>query len=104
MKKEDVLEFFRVFCLGRENLRSGGDIARALQISKSELRKHINRLCRERYPIASNQQGYYYATTAWDVYTTSKRLEEVEKGIRAANSGLVQSMACFTPNGEPRNG
>lgn len=104
MKKEDVLEFFRVFCLGRENLRSGGDIARALQISKSELRKHINRLRRERYPIASNRQGYYYATTAWDVYTTSKRLEEVEKGIRAANSGLVQSMACFTPNGEPRNG
>ena len=104
MKKEEVLEFFRVFCLGQENLRSGSDIARTLQISKSELRKHINRLRRERHPIASNRQGYYYATTAWDVYATSKRLEEVERGIRAANSGLVQSMAFFGPGGDLRHG
>ena len=47
MKKEEVLEFFRIFCLGQENLRSGSDIARTLQISKSELRKHINRLRRK---------------------------------------------------------
>ena len=74
---------------------SGVELERALNLSGTELRKLVNRLRRMGVPIASDRQGYFYAATAGEVYTTIRQLRQMAAGLEKAIAGLESSLENF---------
>lgn len=70
-------------------------LGRALNLNGTELRKAVNRLRRECKPIASGQDGYFYAQTAGEVYATIRNLKKMRAGLDAAIQGLEQALDGF---------
>ena len=96
MNKARIEAYLRTNCKGRKRIVTAGTLCKVLNISDNELRKQINRLRRENVPIASSRDGYYYAETAADVYSTIKSLEKMRRGLDAAIDGLEAAFDGFT--------
>lgn len=96
MNKASIEAYLRTNCKGRKRIVTAGTLCKVLNISDNELRKQINRLRRENVPIASSRDGYYYAETAADVYSTIKSLEKMRRGLDAAIDGLEAAFGGFT--------
>lgn len=96
MNKARIEAYLRTNCKGRKRIVTAGTLCKVLNISDNELRKQINRLRRENVPIASSRDGYYYAETAADVYSTIKSLEKMRSGLDAAIGGLEAAFDGFT--------
>ena len=95
MREERLLSYLKGACPGRKYRVSGSDLERALNISGTDLRKLVNRLRRQGVPIASDRQGYFYAATAGEVYTTIRQLQQMVNGLQKAIAGLERSLEKF---------
>lgn len=95
MEKEKVLLYLKAYCFGRKNTQKSRRIETALRMSGTELRKQIHRLRKCGAPIGSDRNGYFYAATAGEVYSTIRQLEQMKNGITTAISGLEQSLVDF---------
>lgn len=95
-KREELLNFLKVMCAGRDRAIDSSSLARMLHISRSEVQRDINHLRRDGIPIGSCQQGYYYAITAGEVYTTIRRLQQMERGLQAVIGGMEGCLKKFT--------
>ena len=95
MREERLLSYLKGACPGRKYRVSGRDQARSLNISGTDLRKLLNRLRRQGVPIASDRQGYFYAATAGEVYTTIRQLQQMVNGLQKAIAGLEGSLEKF---------
>lgn len=95
MREERLLSYLKGACPGRKYRVSGSDLERALNISGTDLRKLVNRLRRQGVPIASDRQGYFYAATAGEVYTTIRQLQQMVNGLQKAIAGLEGSLEKF---------
>ena len=74
MQNEKILAYLEGSCLGKANRASGTELERTLHVSGTDLRKLVNQLRRKTHPIASDRNGYFYATTAGEVYDTMRQL------------------------------
>ena len=99
MGKQHLLNFLQSFCVGREGRISSAELERTIGISATELRKQVNRLRRDGIPVASDRQGYFYAETAGEVYTTIRQLRSMIRGLEAAIQGLEQALDHFCVRG-----
>lgn len=99
MGKQHLLNFLQIFCVGREGRISSAELERTIGISATELRKQVNRLRRDGIPVASDRQGYFYAETAGEVYTTIRQLRTMARGLEAAIQGLERSLDHFGMQG-----
>ena len=104
MKKEALRDHLFRFCRGREHTAGSRDLEQTLGTSENELRKQVNRLRRDSVPIASDRNGYFYARTAGEVYTTIQSLKSMRAGLDAAITGLERALNDFGPGGEARHG
>ena len=95
MREERLLSYLKGACPGRKYRVSGSDLERALRISGTDLRKLVNQLRRKGIPIASDRQGYFYAATAGEVYTTIRQLQQMVNGLQKAIAGLEGSLEKF---------
>lgn len=105
MREERLLSYLRGACPGRKYRVSGVELERALGLSGTDLRRLVNRLRRKSVPIASDRQGYFYAATAGEVYTTIRQLRQMVTGLEKAIAGLESSLEKFgevEPGGEAR--
>lgn len=68
MREERLLAYLQGACLGRAYRVSGKELKRVMGLSGTDLRKIVNRLRRRGVPIASDQNGYFYAQTSGEVY------------------------------------
>ena len=96
MKKEELRDFLYHQCRGHERAVSGRQLEQSQRTSENELRKQVNRLRRDGIPIASSQDGYFYAVTAGEVYTTIQSLKKMRSGLDAAITGLEQALDAFS--------
>ena len=64
MREQQVLAYLKAVCKGRKNIQKSRQIQLALHINGNELRKQVHRLRQKGHPIASSQDGYFYAVTA----------------------------------------
>ena len=101
MNDEELRDYLKRFCFGREHLICSRDLVRQKNLRESDLRKKVNRLRRKAVPIASSREGYFYASNAAELYSTIRQLKEMRAGLDAAICGLVQAMETFT---EPSDG
>ena len=99
MHEELFAGYLKKNCAGRRKIMSGRALEKALHMSGNELRKQVNKLRRKGVPIASNQDGYFYAVSAGEVYATIKQLQKMEAGLAAAIRGLEASLESFGAGG-----
>lgn len=95
MREERLLAYLQGACLGRAYRVSGKELERVMGLSGTDLRKIVNRLRRKGVPIASDQNGYFYAQTSGEVYSTIRYLKKIRAGLDAVIRGLEASMDEF---------
>ena len=76
MNDEELRDYLKRFCFGREHLICSRDLVRQKNLRESDLRKKVNRLRRKAVPIASSREGYFYASNAAELYSTIRQLKE----------------------------
>ncbi len=104
MRDEQLLDYLKGSCSGRKNRVGGTELERTLHVSGTDLRKLVNQLRRKTHPIASDRNGYFYATTAGEVYDTIRQLKRMAAGLEAAINGLERSMDRFREDEEAGHG
>ena len=104
MRDEQLLAYLKNSCSGRKNRVGGATLERPLHVSGTDLRKLVNQLRRKTHPIASDRNGYFYATTAGEVYDTIRQLKRMAAGLEAAINGLERSMDRFREDEEAGHG
>ena len=104
MRDEQLLAYLKGSCSGRKNRVGGTELERTLHVSGTDLRKLVNQLRRKTHPIASDRSGYFYATTAGEVYDTIRQLKRMAAGLEAAINGLERSMDRFREDEEAGHG
>ena len=77
MNDDELREYLKRFCFGREHLICSRDLVRQKNLRESDLRKKVNRLRRKAVPIASSREGYFYASNAAELYSTIRQLKEI---------------------------
>ena len=95
MREQQVSAYLKAVCKGRKNIQKSRQIETALHISGNELRKQVHRLRKKGHPIASSQDGYFYAVTAGEIYSTIGQLRTMEHGLKLAIEGLEQALDSF---------
>lgn len=95
MREQQVLAYLKAVCKGRKSIQKSRQIETALHISGTELRKQVHRLRQKGHPIASSQDGYFYAVTAGEVYSTIGQLRAMEYGLKLAIEGLERALDSF---------
>ena len=88
MREELFAGYLKKNCAGRRKIMSGRALEKALHMSGNELRKQVNKLRRKGVPIASNQDGYFYAVSAGEVYATIKQLQKIVVKINALEGDM----------------
>ena len=101
MKDEQIHVYLKSRCLGKKNAIKGARLAQIIHTGEKEIQKAVARLRRKGIPIASGSEGYYYAATAGEVYTTIRQLREMEKGLQLSISGLEGALERFGERGDP---
>ena len=102
MNDEELRDYLKRFCFGREHLIGSRDLVRQKNRRASDLRKKVNRLRRKGIPVGSDRGGYFYAVTAGEVYATIRQLKAMSSGLEAAIRGLEQALEYFGEReGEP---
>jgi len=104
MREEQLLSYLKGACPGRRYRVSGSELERALGLSGTDLRKLVSRLRRRGVPIASDRQGYFYAATAGEVYTTIRQLRQMVNGLEKAIAGLEGALENFGEAGDGGGG
>ena len=79
MNDEELRDYLKRFCFGREHLICSRDLVRQKNLRESDLRKKVNRLRRKAVPIASSREGYFYASNAAELYSTIKYNDNQEQ-------------------------
>lgn len=95
MREEKLKIYLKDFCYGREHAQTSSELEKNLHLSGNDLRMLVHRLRRKGVPIGSGQEGYFYAATALEIYTTVRQLQGMVKGLEAAIKGLEQSFESF---------
>ena len=70
MNDEELRDYLKRFCFGREHLICSRDLVRQKNLRESDLRKKVNRLRRKADTNARNREGYYNASNAAVMYST----------------------------------
>ena len=103
MREEHLIAYLKGACTGRQYTVKSVELEQVLGISGTDLRKLVNRLRRKGIPIGSSREGYFYARTAREVYSTIRQLQGMVHGLEAAIRGLEQALDSFgmeAPGGE----
>lgn len=95
MRKNQLLAYLKGACSGRRYTVKGAELEQVLHLSGTDLRKLVNRLRQDGVPICSSRDGYFYARTAGEVYTTILQLQAMVRGLEAAIHGLESALEQF---------
>lgn len=95
MEKDCLAQYLKAHHHGAENAVTSKLLEALYRVSGKQLRDMVNALRREGIPIASDQNGYYYAKTKTELGATIKHMQCRIRGICAAISGLRHALADF---------
>ncbi len=100
MASEQLKNYLRNNCHGRKRAIKSPELEASLNVSGNELRRQVNRLRRNRVPICSGPEGYFYARNAGEIYATIRGLKDMMFGLSQAIDGLEEALESF---GEERD-
>ena len=91
MTDKALCEHLKQFRRGQESAASSKELEAALHVKGVELRRAVNRLRCNGYPICSNSTGYFYAARQSEIKATVAQLTKRISKITAARNGLLKS-------------
>ena len=91
MTDKALCEHLRKYHQVQENAASSKELEAAFHIKGVELRRTVNRLRCDGYPICSNESGYLYAARKAEITATITQLTGRISKITAAKKGLLKS-------------
>lgn len=100
MKEEQINAYLKANCFGKKKAVKGARLAQIIHTGEKEIQKAVARLRRKGIPIASGMEGYFYASTAGEVYATIRQLREMEKGLQLSIRGLEDALERFGERGD----
>ena len=91
MTNEALCEHLRKYHQGQESAASSRELEAAFHVKGVELRRAVNRLRCDGYPICSSESGYFYAARKAEIKATITQLTGRISKITAAKKGLLKS-------------
>ena len=95
MGSEQLRMYLKGSCLGRGNAVRSPELEQTMGVSGNELRRQVNRLRRQKVPICSGAEGYFYARNAGEIYATICGLKDMMFGLAQAIDGLEAALENF---------
>ena len=86
-----LCEYLKKYRRGQESAASSKELEAAFHIKGTELRRAVNRLRCDGYPICSDATGYFYAARQSEIRATVAQLTGRISKIAAATKGLLKS-------------
>jgi len=86
-----LCEYLKKYRRGQESAASSKELEAAFHVKGTELRRAVNRLRCDGYPICSDTTGYFYAARQSEVRATVAQLTGRISKIAAATKGLLKS-------------
>lgn len=96
--KTAICEYLRQNHVGAEEAVCSRELERLFSLSGRTLRRKINSLRQDGFPICSGSTGYYYASSQQEINGTVCRLNELILKISNARTGLLY--ASVLPHGD----
>ncbi|MHB1454218.1 MAG: hypothetical protein ACYCYM_09755 [Saccharofermentanales bacterium] len=94
-KREILLAYLTEHHRCRADAISGKDLEEVLGSSSREIRRMVNRLRSEAYPICSDAGGYYYSHLCSDVDETIAHLKQQIASMSNAIDGLLKASGAL---------
>ena len=91
MTDKALCEYLKTYRRGQENAASSKELEAAFHVRGTELRRAVNRLRCDGYPICSDATGYFYAARPAEISATIAQLTGRIAKIAAAKNGLRKS-------------
>ena len=88
-KQTAICNFLKKHHTGKDKAVSSRELERLFSLEGRTLRRKINRLRQDGYPICSDETGYYYAETQQEINATVCRLNGLVTQISNARTGLL---------------
>ena len=95
MASEQLRVYLKGNCLGRKEAIKSPELEQTMGVSGNELRRQVNRLRRQKVPICSGPEGYFYARNAGEIYATIHSLKVMIVGLEQAVDGLEAAVENF---------
>ena len=95
MASEQLRIYLKGNCLGRKKAVKSPELEQTMGVSGNELRRQVNRLRRQKVPICSGPEGYFYARNAGEIYATIHSLKVMIVGLEQAVDGLEAALENF---------
>ena len=90
-----ICAYLKKYHTGKERAVYSRELQRLFSLDGRNLRRKINRLRQEGYPICSDENGYYYAENQQEVNDTVCRLNQQITMISNARTGMLYaSVLC----------
>ena len=86
-----LCEYLKKYRRGQESAASSKELEAAFHVKGTELRRAVNRLRCDGWPICSDATGYFYAARQSEVRATIAQLTGRISKIAAAKNGLLKS-------------
>ena len=86
-----LCEYLKQYHRGQESAASSKELEAAFHVKGTELRRAVNRLRCDGWPICSDATGYFYAARQSEIQATVAQLTGRISKIAAATKGLLKS-------------
>ena len=86
-----LCEYLKQYRRGQESAASSKELEAVFHVKGTELRRVVNRLRCDGWPICSDATGYFYAARQSEVRATVAQLTGRISKIAAATKGLLKS-------------
>lgn len=91
MTDKALCEYLKKYHRGQESAAPSKKLEAAFHVKGTELRRAVNRLRCNGYPICSDETGYFYAARQSEIQATVAQLTGRISKIAAATKGLLKS-------------
>lgn len=91
LRDKEILNYLKKNHRGRHNAVHSKDLETLFHICGRSLRRTVGRIRRNRHPVCSNVDGYFYGINREEVNETVCRLDELVMNISGARAGLLRS-------------
>ena len=86
-----LCEYLKQYRRGQESAASSKELEAVFHVKGTELRRAVNRLRCDGWPICSDATGYFYAARQSEIRATVAQLTGRISKIAAATKGLLKS-------------
>lgn len=95
--QDSICKFLKEHHRGKDRAVHSKELERLFSLSDRSVRRRINALRQDGYPICSDETGYYYAELEEEIIRTINRLAEFVAGIGVVENEMLTMVNPTVP-------